>query len=189
TRQIALMMLLLLSAAGCRDSGDTGSVPAPDAEAPESAPGAAVSYACMAPDGEQFAFTTRRRADSVDMWLPNRFERRRLTLPVTSSDSTATVFGGENASVRIAGSDALLSVDGRDFAGCVEDRPRSIWADARLRGVNLRAVGDEPGWYLELSEGGQVRFVYDYGERETIVPAPEPAVAAASRVSLYHAKN
>jgi len=29
-----------------------------------------------------------------------------------------------------------------------------IWVDAKLRGVYFRAVGNEPGWNLEISAGG-----------------------------------
>jgi len=52
-------------------------------------------------------------------------------------------------------------------------QPRDPWLDARTRGVDFRAVGQEPGWFAEI-DGQSLRLVYDYGERETVT-----SVAAA----------
>lgn len=46
------------------------------------------------------------------------------------------------------------------------------WAEAKARGVEFRAVGNEPGWYAELDAGGQVKLVLSYGEQTLAMPAP-----------------
>lgn len=54
------------------------------------------------------------------------------------------------------------------------------WDDARARGVVFRAVGNEPGWYVEVDGGDTpaMRLVLDYGERQftfehtTVMPDP-----------------
>jgi putative lipoprotein len=110
-----------------------------------------------------------------------------VTLVSVPSDAGVAALEGGEVSVRIAGTEALLEIDGEQYPGCVEDRRRSIWADARLRGVTVRAVGNEPGWQIEITDGGQIHFLFDYGQREALVPTPEPVVNAAARVTVYHA--
>ena len=52
------------------------------------------------------------------------------------------------------------------------------WADAASRGIDFRAVGNEPGWYLELDDERSMRLLYAYGEMQATVPAPQPRVTA-----------
>jgi len=58
------------------------------------------------------------------------------------------------------------------------DRPGAPdpWAEARGRGIDFRAVGQEPGWYLEVDHESEMRLRYDYAEREAVMPAPQPLV-------------
>ncbi len=39
------------------------------------------------------------------------------------------------------------------YLDCTYDRRASIWEHAKLSGVDFRAVGNEPGWVLEVREG------------------------------------
>lgn len=71
------------------------------------------------------------------------------------------------------GNEATLTHDGRTHTCRVLRDP---WREAQARGVDFRAVGQEPGWYLEISYGHSLRLVYDYGEREITTPVPQPAV-------------
>ena len=59
--------------------------------------------------------------------------------------------------IELQGSDAQLR--------CRNDRRRAVWEAARLDGVGFRAVGNEPGWVLEL-RGGKAHLLTDYGQRE-----------------------
>ncbi|HEX2164137.1 MAG TPA: hypothetical protein VHM02_09330 [Thermoanaerobaculia bacterium] len=52
----------------------------------------------------------------------------------------------------------------------------AVWEAAAARGVDFRAVGNEPGWFLELDDGVQIVLVTDYGRRRYELPAPEPEV-------------
>ena len=60
----------------------------------------------------------------------------------------------------------------------------SVWEEARRRDVDFRAVGQEPGWLLEIHERDFIRFAYDYARRETIAHAsmPETDEEAGERV-------
>ncbi|MDF1504776.1 META domain-containing protein [Roseisolibacter sp. H3M3-2] len=48
------------------------------------------------------------------------------------------------------------------------------WEDARARGVDFRAVGQEPGWLLDLDVEGEVRFFGDYGRTRVGARTPAP---------------
>lgn len=45
--------------------------------------------------------------------------------------------------------------------------PASPWDAAAARGVGFRAVGNEPGWFMEIDRGANptLRATLDYGER------------------------
>ncbi|HEX6107659.1 MAG TPA: META domain-containing protein, partial [Gemmatimonadales bacterium] len=46
------------------------------------------------------------------------------------------------------------------------------WEEAALLGVEFRAVGQEPGWLLDIDEGRWLRYVGDYGSTRAFAPAP-----------------
>ncbi|MBZ2188953.1 hypothetical protein K8B33_07585 [Alcanivorax sp. JB21] len=46
------------------------------------------------------------------------------------------------------------------------------WVAARERGVAFRAIGQEPGWYLDIYPEERLHLVLAYGEREVIAPEP-----------------
>jgi uncharacterized membrane protein len=52
------------------------------------------------------------------------------------------------------------------------------WDAARRQGVDFRAVGQEPGWLLDVDDGRALRYLGDYGETRLTAPAPPPDVAA-----------
>jgi heat shock protein HslJ/uncharacterized membrane protein len=62
------------------------------------------------------------------------------------------------------------------------------WEESRLLGYEFRAIGQEPGWTLEIDEGRSIRFIGDYGERRVHTPAPEPEADVAGGVT-YRAKT
>jgi uncharacterized membrane protein len=46
------------------------------------------------------------------------------------------------------------------------------WQHARDQGIDFRAIGQEPGWFLEIDYQGSIKLVYDYGERQVSAAAP-----------------
>ncbi len=55
------------------------------------------------------------------------------------------------------------------------------WQAARERGVDFRAVGQEPGWWLEIS-GRDLEIAVDYGERRLSFDEPKRELAGSRRV-------
>lgn len=52
-----------------------------------------------------------------------------------------------------------------------------VWEEAKARGVDFRALGQEPGWSIEIDHEGEILFVGDYGEWRVTLPAVEPRVS------------
>lgn len=79
---------------------------------------------------------------------------------------------------------------------CDEQRPPSqatideesiddVWHKAKLRGVSFRAVGQEPGWLLEITTGEEFLLVTDYGGSRVSLPYVEPLVYQEQRRTEY----
>jgi putative lipoprotein len=57
---------------------------------------------------------------------------------------------------------------------------REPWQEAADRGVDFRAVGQEPGWFLEIDNEKQIRVVYDYAEHQLVAPVASPATKGST---------
>ena len=51
--------------------------------------------------------------------------------------------------------------------------------------AGLRALGQEPGWLLEIRPDREIDFSYDYGEKRVSTPVPVPEMSG--RQTVYHA--
>jgi putative lipoprotein len=110
------------------------------------------------------ALTATFHDDRVVIELPERS----LTLPQVVSASGARYSDGPTTFWN-KGREATFEVDGRKQT-CRERR--EPWQDALDRGIDFRAVGQEPGWFLEIDKEKQIRLVYDYAEHEFVSPVP-----------------
>jgi membrane-bound inhibitor of C-type lysozyme len=63
------------------------------------------------------------------------------------------------------GSAATLERQGAPAVTCEERRAESLREDARARGVVYRALGNEPGWVLEIGPSRQLSWTTNYGEQ------------------------
>lgn len=64
-----------------------------------------------------------------------------------------------------------------------------VWLDAQQRGVTFRAIGQEPGWLVEISGDRRMRVLTDYGADEVIVmPVPVPTVDSTTWTTTYRAR-
>jgi uncharacterized membrane protein len=48
------------------------------------------------------------------------------------------------------------------------------WNEARAAGVDFRAIGQEPGWMLDIYADTRMRLVWDYGENIADFPLTSP---------------
>lgn len=84
------------------------------------------------------------------------------------------LFQNEGISVHFGDASAVLDMEGARHA-CEPKQWAGPWAAAAERGVAFRAVGQEPGWSIEVVPGRDLTLVLDYGDRTLTMPAPEPA--------------
>ncbi|WP_051181465.1 MliC family protein [Thermithiobacillus tepidarius DSM 3134] len=128
----------------------------PELPRPQAAADAVRSYVYECEGG--YRFLVHFASTQVRLFLPEGS----LTLPqviaasgIRYSDGTVTFWG--------KGSSALLDLGTRRYSQCGGRPVGDAWEDARLRGVVFRALGNEPGWYLEIGRDGGLLFVTDYG--------------------------
>lgn len=111
---------------------------------------------------EGLEFTARHDPKGIYLFLPGRA----LLLAETPAASGAKYSDGK-ATFWSKGEEALLEIDGATYKECKNNRQRAVWEDAKLNGVDFRAVGNEPGWYLEIYDKGtpeKIDFISDYGQ-------------------------
>lgn len=142
--------------------------PSPPPRLEPQAAGASV-YTCADGSGA----TLRRGAErSGRLFLPGR------SVAVEQVPAASGVlWEGGGTSLHSKGLEALLTLpDGRSLQ-CWEAPDSGPWVDARLRGIDYRGVGQEPGWLIEIDHARIIHLALDYGQREVWLPPVRPAVA------------
>ena len=69
--------------------------------------------------------------------------------------------------------------------GFDEESIDNVWHRAKLRSVAFRAIGQEPGWLLEITNGTEILLVTDYGQHRNSYPYVEPVVYKEERRTQY----
>lgn len=101
----------------------------------------------------------RRGAAELALWLPPALERPYLVLSEEYVGSRFTgVYREGDVMLDLADESVELSVGDERFTACHENRLRSVWEHAKLTGVDFRATGEDPGWYLEIRDGDRLDF-------------------------------
>jgi len=137
-------------------------------------------YRC--PDG--FMFTAAVRPYEAFVFLP----KRTVWLTLAPSASGAK-FAGEGVVYWSKGDEAMLAVPGETRQGCAVDWQATAWERAKFKGVQYRAVGNEPGWHLNIYPGERIVFVTDYGKSRHVFPLMEPEVDQERLVTVYETSN
>ncbi len=99
-------------------------------------------------------FVARIEGDRAWLFLPSET----LDLAQTSSGE----FNNGDVVLKIADQTAVFE-DGSTTRQCRNNRSEAIWEHAKLNGADFRAIGNEPGWNLEIREGSKAILVTDYG--------------------------
>lgn len=74
------------------------------------------------------------------------------------------LYADSEVEFRIQGESAQLIMTGQANRACRADPAAAIWEEARLRGVDFRGAGNEPGWFVELT-GDQLVYAGEYGRQ------------------------
>lgn len=108
-------------------------------------------------------FISRLGPGEMALWLDERY----LVLSQVRAASGTRYEEGE-VMFWSKGDEAMLEVDGVRYSDCRLNPARVPWEDARRRGVSFRALGNEPGWQLEVGQQDTLLFVGDYGARRLL---------------------
>lgn len=140
--------------------------------------GASVSYGCA--DEYRFVATIEDGGQSVRLLLPETT----LTLPHVVSASGAR-FSEAGYTFWSKGQEALLETPERSFDGCISDEGGPGWREAKARGVRFRALGQEPGWIVDIHEADSITVLADYGENLHRFPSVQPEVDRGAGRTVY----
>ncbi|MCB1690677.1 MAG: MliC family protein [Halioglobus sp.] len=128
-------------------------------------------------DCNGYEFIARLGPGEMAMWLPDQY----VILSQVRSAS-GTLYEEGDISFWSKGEEAILTVAGQSYLNCQLQPERVPWEDARRRGVDFRAVGNEPGWHLEIQSGRQLLLVLGYGMQRNLVPDPVAIDRGTTRV-------
>ena len=130
-----------------------------------------------------FSFVARVNGDMVWLFLP--YETLRLTREPSASGEK---FSDSQTLFWVKGDAALLEYNDTTYRKCSNNRKKAIWEHAKLNGVDFRAVGNEPGWYMEIRNADSILFVGDYGNSRYVFKTPQPVTDQNERKTIYRTK-
>lgn len=87
------------------------------------------------------------------------------------------------------GNEAIFQKPEGSFTTCQSVPQERSWAAAKIRGIDFRAIGQEPGWFLELKKGNRLKYVGNYGRDTLIFDSPEPDTGSKGRRVVYRVKK
>jgi membrane-bound inhibitor of C-type lysozyme len=142
----------------------------------------AKTYVYECSDG--YGFVARIQMEKVWLFLPEKT----ISLPHVLSGSGAK-YSEDQITYWSKGDEALLEIGDEKHTKCKNNRAMAIWEDAKLRGVDFRAIGNEPGWNLEIIKSNKIVFVGDYGQQRYEFITTEPSIDPQSRTTAYDVQN
>lgn len=155
---LPLLLLAACSAAGCRtaERGESGMVFSQQ-------PGTAYVYDC----GLDARFVVRPLGDSVRVQR-DLYSAVLPRVPAASGER----YERDGRLFWSRGSEARFDTPDGSFAGCRGVFAESPWQVSHLLGYDFRAVGQEPGWVVEIDHDRRMHVLADYGEIDFYTAAP-----------------
>jgi uncharacterized membrane protein len=83
------------------------------------------------------------------------------------------------------GQTAGITIKGRELQDCKNNPRAAVWEAAKLRGVDYRAIGQEPAWQLEISAEYGFLLILGYAADKLRFPYAEPLVDQAQKITRY----
>jgi uncharacterized membrane protein len=123
------------------------------------------------------------RANNKEAWL--FLPSGTIQLPHTETGS----YRNDQTYLQINGQEASLEAPGVKHLLCKNDRSQAIWEHAKLNGADYRAIGNEPGWTLEIRNQDSIILITDYGSTRHEFTLPKPETDETNRITRYQSKN
>lgn len=135
-------------------------------------------------DGIEVVAHFQEKEDEVILFLP----RKTVHLPHVPAASGAKYSDGNITFWTKGEREALLEIGTAGLKRCTENRRKSIIEDAKLRGADFWATGNEPGWTLEIHPES-IFFVTNYGRDRYEFLTPVPHVDQQKAVTTYEGQD
>ena len=117
---------------------------------------------CRGAEGDVVTFRALVRPDSLALRVPAAFGGDTRHLVAVRAASGAKYEGG-GATVWSKGGTATVEIDGQRLGDCTIS-PQTEQQDEHPPDLQFRAVGQEPGWIVEVTDDS-LRFAWAYGQR------------------------
>lgn len=137
------------------------------------------AYEC----GDSLQFSAHVTKDSTWLFLPDTTLK---VLPVKSGSGAR--FQAHSYLYWSKGDEALLQLPQGSLMSCKSIPQEKSWAAARIRGVDFRAIGQEPGWLLEITKRKQIKYIGNYGEDTLVTQYPKPRTDRPQR-TIYNTET
>jgi putative lipoprotein len=111
------------------------------------------------------SFTVRTGPGEVALWAPASLGGTYRVLSLTPAASGARYQEGDTV-FWSRGELATFEFGGQRYVDCRSSPSKVPWADAARRGATFRALGNEPGWYVEIFPD-RLAIVTDLGTNRT----------------------
>ncbi len=177
-----LTLCLFALSAGCGKKADDSAGKSAAADGATESESRVFVFDC---DGKR-SFTAKITDDGerVIITLPET----RFALPRVKSAS-GEKFGDGITSFWAKGEGAELVLQDDTYQNCVSNPREAVWEEARLRGADFRATGNEPPWRLEMFKRSRARFFTDYDEIEYEFSSPETHQASVPNATALRYTN
>lgn len=147
------------------------------------APSQAKTYVYECPD--RYDFVVSIEGDQAWLFLPEKT----IQLPRVPSAS-GEKYSDKQTIFWSKGSESRLELRAQNHIACKNNRAKAIWEHAKLKGVDFRALGNEPGWTLELVGDDTIIFSHFYDKiNKYVFIKPVPEVDQVVRKTVYKVKN
>ncbi len=133
---------------------------------------------------DDYQFVARIESDKAWLFLPGRT----ISLPLAQSDAGFEYTDGSDT-FRRRGDEADFANSATKHTACRNNRAKAIWEHAKLNGVDFRATGNEPGWYLEISNRHDILLVTDYGQTTSRFADASIESEPHGRTTTYSARS
>ena len=135
--------------AACKPAAEPAVTPAPVEPAPPAPVEAAVTSVNFQCGDERISATFDNAAGNVTLSIGGQA----LSLPQAVAASGARYADEQGNEFWNKGSNATLTRTGQPAVECAQTELASPWDQAKARGAGFRAVGNEPGWAVEVGMG------------------------------------
>ena len=127
--------------------------------------------------GKKFNFIARIEDDKAWLFLPGE--------TIETFKVTDNLYRSLEGSLQLDGEKGSLKSFQGNYEDCRNNRRQAIWENAKLNGADFRALGNEPGWNLEIRNQSKIVFVNNYDSERYEFDLPTPVTDTTARSTQY----